>query len=318
MNLSLTNECTRRCEYCFQKQWYLESNVIPKKEMSLDMAKDIIDWYNNKNFSIMGGEPLLYSHLEELLQYARNKEKNVTIISNITVDTCVVEHVLNNYTDICGFLINTDYHKEQKELFIKNYKLFYNFNKFSLSTTLLPDSDKIMESAERILELLDMLYDRNGVTVRISPMAPNHLNTYKIYDYTLDLSKFITKIWEHGKCNITFDCPINGCEVHPDFIKELFKYKNFINIKTKSCGHTICPFDVLLDGSIIYCSSCNFIKLSSYKDYKDNKEANEALMDKWREYWYNTELLCDYKNCGKFNPAKCSGLCAAKNRCLEK
>lgn len=319
MNLSLTNECTRRCEYCFQKQWYLESDVISKREMPLEMAKEIIDWYQNKTFSIMGGEPLLYSKLDDLLQYAYEKEKKVTIITNITVDTNIVKNVLDNYLNkpVCGFLINTDYTKEQKELFIKNYKLFYNCNEFSLSTTLLPDSDKIMESAERILELLDMLYDRSGVNVRISPMAPNHLSNYKLYDYTLDLSNFLTKIWEHGLCKVTFDCPVNGCEVHPDFIKELLKYKNNVKIKIESCGNNSCPFDVLIDGSIIYCSSCNFIRLNSYKDYKDNKDANDALMAKWREYWYNTELRCDYKNCGKFNPAKCYGLCAAKNKVFE-
>ena len=318
MNLSLTNSCTRRCEYCFQKSWYLESDTISKKEMPLEMAKDIVKWYKKQNFSIMGGEPLMYSYLEEFLEYAEENKKKINVISNISVKNNIVRNILDKYTHkpIHGWLINSDYTKEQKKLFLKNFELFYNNNEFAISTTLLPDSNKILESANRILDLLDRLYDRSGVTVRISPMAPNHLSNYKIYDYTLDISNFIMKIWEHGLCKIAFDCPINGCEIHPELVKKLREYNKNIIIETNPCLGN-CPFDILLDGSIIYCSSCNFISVKNYKNFNDDTEAKNSLFLEWTKYWNSHELLCDYKSCGKFNPAYCLGVCAAKNKYLD-
>lgn len=62
MNISITNLCNRRCEYCFQRGWYLSNKAYHDRsvnEMNINVFKDIIRWVGSQsNISIMGGEPL--------------------------------------------------------------------------------------------------------------------------------------------------------------------------------------------------------------------------------------------------------------------
>ena len=324
MNLSITNECTRRCEYCFQKSWYLSKSKDDIKEMSLDTIEKIFEWMGEeKHTSIMGGEPLFHSKILDIFDLALKKEKTINVISNISCDYDLLKSILETYSNekpITSWLINTDYPEHQKDLFLKNFSLFHDNNTFSLSTTLLPDSKKIEESADRINELLDMLDDRSGVRIRISPMAPNHLSNYKIYDYSLDALNFISKIWDKGLCKVGFDCTVNACEINPVVFDALKKpeYKKYISkINTATCRGSG-PFDILVDNSIIYCSSCNFIKLNNFMDYECLNDARDAMYSKWEHYWKSTQLSCDYKKCEHFNPAVCMGVCAAKNEVIRR
>ena len=319
MNLSITNECNRRCEYCFQKEWYLAKNKKDVKEMSLDTIEKFFDWMGKATHtSIMGGEALLHSKIMDIFELAKKKEKTITVISNISCETNVLKDILEKYTDdpIKGWLINTDYPKSHKDLFLRNFKLFKN-NNFSLSTTLLPDSKKIKESADRINEILNMLDNRENVLVRISPMSPNYLTNYKMYDYTLDIINFIIKLWDEGMCRIGFDCPINACEINPLLSNTFNNYKNYIKFNGIQCrGHG--PFDICVDNSVLYCFSCRNIRLDNFMNFKTIEDAEDAMTEEWKSYWRGTSIKCDYKNCEHFNPATCLGVCAAKNEILQR
>ena len=318
MNLSITNECNRRCEYCFQKSWYLANKKEDIKEMPLETIERIIDMMGEeKHFKIMGGEPLLYSKIFELLELVRKKGKTITIISNITIPTEDLERILVNYSDVVkGWLINADYPSTHRELFLKNFALFHERDDFSISTTLLPNTEKILETADRILELLDTLDYREGMKVRISPMAPNHMKD-GFYDYSLDIIHFIERVWSKGMCKLSFDCPLNACEVHPEVLDMFDRYNKFIEYKNHRCSGSG-PFDVLVDGRAIYCSSTyDVIKLNNIFDYETIQDAKHAMKIQWKEYWKKYPLKC-HTNCEKFNPAYCLGLCPAKNYLLHK
>ena len=319
MNLSITNECNRRCEYCFQKSWYLSNKNNPKKEMDLSMIEKILQMMRPEehHFSLLGGEPLLYSDLSGLFDILRKYEKKVNMISNISVDKSIIEDILKNHQDVVeSWLINTDYPEAQKELFLDNVSLFKDYPKFSLSTTLLPDTKKIIESAERILTIIKILQPKtkDDLRIRVSPMAPNHTDD-RFYDYSLDIIKFIEKVWETGILYpISFDCTLNACEISPEVMDMFDNFgEEYVQYRTQRCG-TTGPFDILVDGSCAYCSSTyNLIKLDNIIDYENMDKARFAMSKKWKDYWKFTGLLCDYKNCNRFNPSYCSGLCPAKN-----
>ena len=85
MNLSITNECNRRCEYCFQKSWYLANNHNEIKEMSIETIEKYFEWMGEEqHLNIMGGEPLLHSKFLDILELAKKYDKKITIFSNIT------------------------------------------------------------------------------------------------------------------------------------------------------------------------------------------------------------------------------------------
>ena len=76
MNLIITNQCNRRCEYCFQKDWFLSNSKEEIKEMDLDTIEKIFQWYKGNELKVLGGEPLLYSNLNGFFDLAKKYNKN--------------------------------------------------------------------------------------------------------------------------------------------------------------------------------------------------------------------------------------------------
>lgn len=86
VELEITPRCNERCLHC-----YIPINdKIKRNEISLSMAKDIIDQlYNMGGLSIIlsGGEPFLHTDIMEIVSYCREKDLMITILSNLTNTT---------------------------------------------------------------------------------------------------------------------------------------------------------------------------------------------------------------------------------------
>lgn len=68
----LTQACTLRCSSCFEKKWGYHA----ESTMAIEDLKKIVDFCNEsgvKYLFLTGGEPLLYPHLIEILEYIQNK-----------------------------------------------------------------------------------------------------------------------------------------------------------------------------------------------------------------------------------------------------
>ena len=327
MNVSITNDCNRRCEYCFQRQWYLPQKINDKsqiKEMSVTDFSDLIVWYmksrkyRHNGVSLLGGEPLLHSQFTDIINILCDWSIPPLIISNISVDSSRFESIINSIPAF-HWMINTDYPSVQRDTFIHNFKLLCQTNAIiGLSTTLLPNSKQIKDSANRILELINIYKDIRktvkDLNIRISPYSPNPCGEFKAYDYSLDIVSFLNTVWSSGQISTNFDCRITYCELSENAIEQ-FKLAG-IDLSTNRCSGTDMPFDVLVDGSCIWCSSANFLRLNNWRDYPNFEQAKIAMSKLWADWWKNTDIKCDYKNCGKFNPARCHGLCIAKNEVI--
>ncbi|WP_041277848.1 radical SAM/SPASM domain-containing protein [Desulfotalea psychrophila] len=81
LELELSRICDLRCVYC-----YAASGVPLKNELTLVEIKDIIDQAiglgAQKIIVLGGGEPLLYPHLFEVIEYIRNKGLAVDLFTN--------------------------------------------------------------------------------------------------------------------------------------------------------------------------------------------------------------------------------------------
>lgn len=84
INFHLTNSCNYRCTYCFGK-------FPDKEQLTLEqacLAVDNIARYFSKNgiadgrINLAGGEPLLYPHLDDLIEYINAYGLKVSIITN--------------------------------------------------------------------------------------------------------------------------------------------------------------------------------------------------------------------------------------------
>ena len=89
VNYHITNRCNYHCTYCFGK-------FDGQKDPSLDDAKSIIDNIAeyfarndivNGRINFAGGEPTLYEHLDELIDYASLLGISVSMVTNASLLT---------------------------------------------------------------------------------------------------------------------------------------------------------------------------------------------------------------------------------------
>ena len=87
-NYHITPRCNYHCIYCFGK--------FKGREPSFDSAKQIVDnvvsyfvscGISNGRINFAGGEPLLYGHLDELIDYTNASGVSVSVISNASLLT---------------------------------------------------------------------------------------------------------------------------------------------------------------------------------------------------------------------------------------
>ncbi len=317
MNISVTNRCSRRCEYCFQREWFLEGDGRGIVEMPVSMFTQILELMDNGDFNIMGGEPLLYSHLYEVLDICEKKDRRVCFFSNLIAPHPFLRKVANEYGCVRGWLVNTDFTESQEGLFYKNLDYIVNYSDagVSLATTLVPDSEMNQVKADRIAKVIDHYASEEHLHIRVAPATPTHNNVFDFYDYTDDMLSFCETVFKvKPDIEIGFDCTINACELHPEFIRQM---RNKIEFSTTHCNNP--PLDFMPDGSVIWCSSSySLIKIPDFRIYKKGEDIHEELHRQWDAYWDTHEMACDYKNCKKFGPSTCFALCIAKNYVKEK
>lgn len=82
ISLSLTEDCSLRCSYCF-------CGEKSKRTMDLEKAKRIIDWFvspdvsgkaENLDLTLWGGEPMMaWPNAIAIAEYCKTKEKKIRI-----------------------------------------------------------------------------------------------------------------------------------------------------------------------------------------------------------------------------------------------
>lgn len=80
-NLMITYRCNLNCSYCFANSYVNHQNT----DMTLDTAKEILTWLSEggeRTVGIMGGEPTIYPHLDEILYFARDKGIRCSLFTN--------------------------------------------------------------------------------------------------------------------------------------------------------------------------------------------------------------------------------------------
>lgn len=294
MNISITNLCNRRCDYCFQKTWYLSKKTHVEdstKEMSVEDFSNLLTWSNVLHIKLMGGEPLLHSKIKQLIAITYNQGKDVTLISNISVDHTIIQDLLSDKTSDCikNFLINSDYPQSQRDIFEQNFEYIVSKTNIavSISSTLLQNAEEITASAKRIKRLIKIYTQYRPIEtlcVRLSPYCPMPGELYKEHDYSTELAEYFNILWSCGPIDIHFDCTVLDSEINPQ-ATEVYR-KAGIAIKKNRCdGSCGMPLDFLIDGSVIWCSSCNYIKIDNYKEYRNIRELEQALIKKWHQYY---------------------------------
>ena len=112
----LTRKCNLSCNYCGISRNKKNSPYPPidyflKNEMTTDYIIRKLEWFKNHNPNIfhifMGGEPLLFDNLSDIIKYCNYNEINYTIISN-GIDQKRIKQFFSKVEYVKGFTCSID------------------------------------------------------------------------------------------------------------------------------------------------------------------------------------------------------------------
>ena len=106
--LEVTDICNIHCEGCY-RQYMTGHKTLEQVKEEVDF---FIRWRNPDNFSIAGGEPLIYPHIVELVEYIASKGVKPVILTNAYALKPDILHKLK-LAGLAGFTIHIDSHQKR-------------------------------------------------------------------------------------------------------------------------------------------------------------------------------------------------------------
>ena len=106
--LEVTDICNIKCEGCY-RQYMTGHKPLEQLKQEVDF---FCQWRNPDNFSIAGGEPLIYPHIVELVAYIASKGVKPVILTNAYALTPEILKDLKK-AGVAGFTIHIDSHQNR-------------------------------------------------------------------------------------------------------------------------------------------------------------------------------------------------------------
>ena len=117
-NFHLTNACNYHCSYCFGKFQTNETLTFEKACLVVDniaryfRAKGIVDGRIN----LAGGEPLLYPHLDKLIEYIYSSNIKVSLVTNGSLLTKERVYSWKGKVDCIGLSVDSAFEQTNKAI----------------------------------------------------------------------------------------------------------------------------------------------------------------------------------------------------------
>lgn len=197
VNIKLTNKCNCNCEFCIEK------GGLITEEKSVQTLVDATNLLDYNNILVLGGEPLIYPHLEEYL--AGIVGKKIYLTTNGTLLTDEMAEMLSKY--LTAINISMHHYTEKKNAEI------YKYEKYSFDN---------IRSAIKV-------FNKNGISVRINAnLVKGVLDTTREVEKMMYFAQFMgansirfaelqncEDLWVDSSClfnNLPADPYVDGCE----------------------------------------------------------------------------------------------------------
>lgn len=166
-----TRKCNLACLHC-----YSSSSPQMKEMLDIEALKRFLEIaFNNgyNNISVSGGEPFLYSHLEEMLKFTKGLGYQNTIASNGMLLQSARNQAILEYVDLIAISLDGppelhDKIRGQKGAFDKTMKgveILKNLNKaYGFIHTITP------ESWQSLIWLADFAFENGGKLFQLHPL----------------------------------------------------------------------------------------------------------------------------------------------------
>lgn len=325
-----TYKCNQRCKCCYAMADILNS----KNEMSLGEAKKSIDFFEMlgiKTYTLLGGEPLIYRNIIEVIEYANSKSitswvvTNGMMLSNEEFGKKIVNAgVIGGCISLFG--LDKDVHENITSVpgsFDKAMMALQNTikNKWPFYPMLTLGKDNV----DRIIDDSITLSKMGFKKIYINYGIPNVVNEYDIkFDSSpLLLAKLTEKLYDfQSKIGVKF---IFNCEKNKIPIC-LFDEDKFEKMQNERQIGTGCEFvkgnTIVIEpgGNVLGCSHwVQHHLMNIYEDYNKLKLIDEnEFWNQWL-YGYPSEVRKSHSDypydkcveCPKRKLEKCYGGCKA-------
>lgn len=199
VNFHVTNACNYSCKYCFARFKDI------KKKLSYKGAHDIIfelSKKGTKKITVVGGEPLLYPHIEEILKLIKNLGITSSIVTNGSLLT--EEFLEKNHRNIDWIGLSIDSGNYTTQRLLGRYDKRSKYNHVDMIRTIVPKikSYNISIKINTVVTALNYYEDMNGLIEVLSPNRwkvfqvlgiigenDDHFNTLKITDDQFNVFK---------------------------------------------------------------------------------------------------------------------------------
>ena len=226
--IRLTSFCNRHCSYCFARD-YLKTER-DKMEISLFDMERILKLCADEGITLVGwqgGEPLLHSNIEAIINLQKKYNVSVMLFSNALVD---LEKMKNLKDVVRQVLINCNepstYSQEEWLLLNKNIDLFAEYLG-QKNVALGINVYKSDMDTEFIVDLA-VKHQIHEVRIDMTRPAPSHENVFVEFDKIRELLPVLTdlidKLSEKGIEVPHFDCPFPICMLNDREKEYVSKY----------------------------------------------------------------------------------------------
>lgn len=275
----LRKACNLRCCHC-----YLDSNIHSDEKLdvlTLSDWKRIIDeleMYNPRRIILIGGEPLLFCEINELIEYCRNKLKDSSIVlySNITMlNNENIKVIVDNNVKVITSIYSNEAKIHDKITQTKGsfYKTISNIKKLKqLGVYVKANIVAMKYNYDNISDILKFTYELTGVKSKID---------------------IIRNVGEDKKDLLPTDYEKNSIE--KKLILGINKEKFYRNLSGNSCYQG--KINISCDGLVTPCIMSNKLANSKYniKRYSINSILEKYLIP---EFWsLSKDYIDECKDC---------------------
>ncbi len=294
--LTINRNCNLRCKWCYAKGKKFDYRF----SMDINLAKNIVEFFKElgiEEVALIGGEPTCYHELENLIQYIKNKNMKVCLITNgiLFSDPRYLSKLEKLGVDDINFSIkgwSRESYKNNTGVDSYNQMLeaLKNLSKSKINTMAsFVISD---ENCEKITDVIELV-----TSCGIDNFFFSFENDFSVLDgieKTYDVKTLMkivksfenqySKIDELTKGNFTLHQTLPLCAWNEEIINKMRK-QDQIQTSCMLLQRTGLVFDT--DGSLIPCNSIHQVKLGTFnKDFKDSET--------FYQYWESDYMMKIY------------------------
>ncbi len=303
--LEVTRRCNERCLHCYipnsQKQHGSVMSFVEAKK-HIDQARQM----NVLQLTITGGEPFLNPQIEDILEYAREKNFVISILSNLTL---IKEKHIKLFKKILPSQIQVSLYSMYPEVHDEITQLQGSFEKTMKALNLCIENDIPVQVSCPILEQNHLSYKSVIDWAKIHNIKAN--TEVNIMAQTDNTKINLKNVLDRNKLKNVF---VELIEYDPEWkrsILETFSSEklNIINTESHVCGAGEHTLFISADNKVFPCSTWQSMELgdlnkSSLQEIYNNSEKIKIirnLKNKVYPDYINSDLSDFIKNCPAHN-----------------